>query len=556
MSSTVPEANSPPGGARVAVDFGTSNTVIARLDPESDTVQTLEVPGISKAVRYRLRPDDSLQTIHLVPSLIHFGENETLIGQQVVARGLVESKHTFRWIKRSISMGVTKRKRTPQGHKTPADGGAEFLRLLLSYISNEVSLTNDEFTFTSPVEAFEDFQDWLQRVIDDLEIRRVRRIDEATACILGVQTAVSRDDRFLVFDFGCGTLDVSAVRIDLDTAKDRKAVQLGQAGYDIGGMDIDAWIFEDFCARHELDAKTRRQTKSTLLVEAERVKIRLSRADVDVAELKLAADPTADRTEFVTPYTRSCDACRSGESQSQPDNSTGCLGCLVHSRQFLRHVRNTIDRALENAAIKAGMRRDDITRVVVTGGTSLVPLVRRHLKEMFPERVAFKNPFDAVVRGGCRGIVVPLLSHDYTIESFSAHNREFEFKSLLKTGTEYPTPRDCVRFWAKGSYDGMTRIGIKIFEVSRMERRGLEVALVDDAGSLQETSRVATKYHYICLNRDNPTFIVADPPIQLQRDAKRFACSFWVDGNRRLCVTVEDRLARRELMRDHPVVRL
>ena len=91
MSSTVPEANSPPGGARVAVDFGTSNTVIARLDPESDTVQTLEVPGISKAVRYRLRPDDSLQTIHLVPSLIHFGENETLIGQQVVARGLVES---------------------------------------------------------------------------------------------------------------------------------------------------------------------------------------------------------------------------------------------------------------------------------------------------------------------------------------------------------------------------------------------------------------------------------------------------------------------------------
>ncbi len=67
---------------------------------------------------------------------------------------------------------------------------------------------------------------------------------------------------------------------------------------------------------------------------------------------------------------------------------------------------------------------------------------------------------------------------------------------------------------------------------------------------------VNTCFQYICLNRDNPTFIVADPPVLLERDAERFLCSFWVDASRRLLVSVEDRLTNKLLFEDHPVVRL
>lgn len=102
----------------------------------------------------------------------------------------------------------------------------------------------------------------------------------------------------------------------------------------------------------------------------------------------------------------------------------------------------------------------------------------------------------------------------------------------------------------------MTRIGLKIFEVSRMKQRTLDVALVDAQGVLRDDSRVASEYAYICLNRDNPTFIVADPPVNLQRDQKRFLCSFAVDGHRRLLVTVLDDLTGKTLLKDHPVVRL
>jgi len=126
----------------------------------------------------------------------------------------------------------------------------------------------------------------------------------------------------------------------------------------------------------------------------------------------------------------------------------------------------------------------------------------------------------------------------------------------LKLGTRYPTPRDHVRLWARGSYEAMTRIGLKIFEVSRMPRRTLDSALVDAEGVLREDCQVKTEFAHVCLNRENPTFIVADPPVNLQRDQKRFLCAFWVDGHRRLLVTVLDNLSGKTLLKDHPVVRL
>ena len=97
---------------------------------------------------------------------------------------------------------------------------------------------------------------------------------------------------------------------------------------------------------------------------------------------------------------------------------------------------------------------------------------------------------------------------------------------------------------------------LKVFEVSRMKQRTLDVAMVDSDGALRDDSRVVSKYSYICLNRDNPTFILADPPANIRRDVKRFLCSFWVDGNRRLLVTVLDNLSGHTLLKDHPVVRL
>jgi molecular chaperone DnaK (HSP70) len=220
-------------------------------------------------------------------------------------------------------------------------------------------------------------------------------------------------------------------------------------------------------------------------------------------------------------------------------------------------VRETLTRAMENAAVKAGMRRSDVTRVLVTGGTSLIPVVRRHLEAEFGSLIEYDHPFDSVARGACRGIVFPALQHDYAIESFNPERKQYEFKPLFRIGTEYPTPRaDAVRKWIGGNHSGQTRIGLKVFEVSQVKRRNLEVSIVDAQGALCDTSKVATDCQYVCLNPDNPTFIPVDPPFDKERDRQRFAASFSVDGNRRLLVTATDHLTGKDVLRDHPVVRL
>ncbi len=544
--------------SKVAVDFGTANTVLARFDETTERVETIEIPGIMAAMEFipnRQQADRRL-LVPVTPSLIHYSQTETLIGNQVLARGLAEHRDTFRWMKRGIAHGATRRKKTAQGHKSPAQAGEDFLTLLLRYASDRISLEDDEFTFTAPTEAFENFEDWIRRVAEAVGIRRLRLLDEPTACILGFHGAARKEDRFVVFDFGCGSLDVAVVRVDFAAASDRKAIQLGRAGQDLGGMDLDRYLADDFCRRHAIDDGQRRRLQAVVLRQVEEAKVTLSDPAKTQADVSVSEGAGAHGRLMRTTYRRNCPQCGQGSVGDHPQSDEACFGCLVAKAGFLEQVRQTIDRALENAAIKAGVRRDDVVKVLVTGGTSLVPCVRRLLIDAFDGRAVLGNPFDAVVRGACRGVVVPILQHDYAIESYNAQRRDYEFKPMFSTGTEYPTGPDAVRLWARGSYDGMTRIGLKIFEVSRMKPRRATIDLVDADGVLNDDSHVVTEFGHFCLNRENPTFIVADPPVSLPRDAQRFLCSFQVDGHRRLLVTVLDNLSGKTLLEEHPVVRL
>jgi molecular chaperone DnaK len=543
---------------RVAVDFGTGNTVLARFNETTQQTETMQIPGITTEFRYRLRSDKPEQVVHVVPSLIYYSETETLIGDQVLSRGLAEHRDTFRFMKRGIAQGVTKRKRTAQEHKSPAEAGKDFLRLLLTGISHQISFADDEFTFTAPTDAFERFEDWLRSVCEDLGIQRMRLLDEPTACVLGYEGAARKDDRFLVFDFGCGTLDVVAVRIDLGGRGGNKAVQLGRAGCDLGGLDIDHWLAEDFCQRHHLGDHERRELEAVVMRQAEAVKIAMSDPAVADAEMSVLNRVSGRPRLLQTRYRRSCKECDPGR-KGDPASGDACLGCLLAAKGFLKQTRETLERALENAAVKAGMRRDDLTKVLVTGGTSLVPCVRQLLVECFGNRAVLQRPFDAVARGACPEREVGfILQHDYSLKGFNPERDDHEFKPLLKIGTEYPTPRELVRKAIGGTADGQTRCGLLVFEVSGMKRRkgpmklGLGGEFVEDDGDGQINSEFA----YVPLNFDNPKFIVADPPINVQRDKRRFLCSFWVDGHRRLLVTVVDNLTGKLLMKDEPVVRL
>src|ERR1035437_6542726 len=138
--------------SEVAIDFGTSNTALARYNETRERAETIRIPEVSSELRYRLKPGGEEHSVWVIPSVIHYAEKETLIGDQVVSRGLAEHPDTLRWMKRGIAHGITRRKRTAQGHKGAAEAGTEFLKLALNYASHEISFENDTFTFTVPVD--------------------------------------------------------------------------------------------------------------------------------------------------------------------------------------------------------------------------------------------------------------------------------------------------------------------------------------------------------------------------------------------------------------------
>ena len=545
---------------KIGIDFGTGNTVIAIWSETLQTAETLVIPGISTSLRYRLRPGVPEQTVSVIPSLIHYSETEVLIGDQVLSRGLAEHPDTIRWMKRSIGAGNTKRKNTAQGFKSNAEAAQEFLILVLRYAADRVDVAHDEFTFTAPCESFENYQDWLHRVADALELKRIRFLDEPTACVTGYRGSVRSAEVFAVFDFGCGTLDVSVVRIDVAAAGDVKAIQLGQAGDDLGGMDLDKWLTDDFFSHHRItDAAAQRDLGALVLRRAEEAKITLSDPAVQEAEMLVLDDRGSVPRSLRREYRRTCPACelRSAAHRREPDE--GCMGCLLAANDFLRRTEAVLDRALENASIKAAIRRSDIAKVLVTGGTSLVPSVRALLDARFPGRVEYANPFDAVARGACQGLVTPILAHDYAIASYNEKSGQTEFVTLFKTGTEFPTDYE-VRLWATIAFDGQTRLAPLIYEVSQLKRRLQDGILYDEKGNPlpQLALKIATEFIHQCLNDANRVYIIPKPPVVKARDQKRFRCRFRIDEKRRLLLTVEDHHPEvgREILTDQVVVRL
>jgi hypothetical chaperone protein len=58
-----------------------------------------------------------------------------------------------------------------------------------------------------------------------------------------------------------------------------------------------------------------------------------------------------------------------------------------------------VEEALDDTLARAGLRREAIDIVLCTGGSSLIPAVRRILEGHFPGRVVEHDPFTSVAAG-------------------------------------------------------------------------------------------------------------------------------------------------------------
>lgn len=510
----------------LAMDFGTCNTVLARWQPNSRSVKTLRIGAPTRIYNYHLPNAKAYQVSAVIPSIIHYENNQTFtIGALVENLGLTNQKGTFRWMKPDLLKNNNRARRIDGKLITPRQAACDFIQETLH---TAVKHGEQDLVVTLPIEAFDHYVDWLQATTLSCFQGRVRMLDEATACILGYGAKVREGQIYAIFDFGGGTLDVSIVKtLDLDAEQTRPCIVLGRAGEEIGGTLIDEWILQELQHKDYINEQDLEVVGVDLLHAVENAKIKLSNG-ADKIEVIQYNDIVNKRIAYT--FTN-------GELRSILNTERASLG----NRSLYRLVAATVERALEQAQERFGIRKIDIQGVFMVGGSSLLLGIAELMYNLFPNcAVQYDNPFEAIARGACRyngGDINLSLVHDYCLRAWDAEQAAFTLIPIVPKGTRYPTEKPVSVKYVNGACEGATRLGLVIIERSDMARpEGIWEVV---AGRLQRRKLDWNEDNALReLNPVDREFIHVDPPCS--SGTRRFVASFGIDVDKRLTISLRD----------------
>ncbi len=542
---------------QIAIDFGTSNTVVAAWNEATRQTETLRLPPFSAAGGWA----GESGAPSTIPTLLYIedaAEPRVRVGAEVRDRGedVPGDQRFFQGFKRAIAADVPGFSPRLDGLEVTARVAGElFLGEIMKRLP-EAGHPLDEVIFTVPVQAFERYLDWLHGLARKLDVGRIRLLDESTAAALGYE-ALMPGVPVLVVDFGGGTLDVSLVRtptarqagVTLGAGsnghggargsngfeRDRVAQVIAKAGQVIGGEDVDHWLLDDFLKRHGRTRGDVADDLHQLKTLAERVKIRLSTQPT--AELAWF-DPGSAKT-LKTTYDRAD------------------LEDLLEAHDFFVRIQASLDQVLRQAEGK-GVTRTDIAQVLLVGGTTLIPAVQRAVRQNFSrDRVKAHMPFEAVAHGALqllRGVdVADFLYHGYGIRYWDVRAQRHQYEPIFAPGQPYPTPEP-IEIVLRASRPAQPAIELVIGEMEAVAAGASEV--VFDGARLVTTAVGAASLRVVALNDAEGAKTIAklDPPGYPGVD--RIRVSFRVDGDRRLRLTVVDLQTDARLLDDQPVVEL
>ena len=523
---------------RVAIDFGTSNTVVASWDHIRQQGIPVQINELGHAVAL----NDEL--LLATPSLIHYGSGERLYGNQVLERNLAHSARSFQWMKRYLAAPNSDRRDIDGQQVLHANAAEDFLTRFINAAKQELSIAEDEeVAFSIPVESFEHYSNWLEQIASRAGLKNIRFVDESTAVALGYSARLFPDEACLVFDFGAGFLNVSIIRQEAETDEaPQRCRVLSKAGSALSGSVIDEWIFQDIIQHHgyNLDDPEIQAISRLLLAECENLKERLSLQESSTITV---VNPL-DGTELTCAYSR-----------TRLEQLLAERGAFALIEQILR---NTLAEAQEQ-----GTSEDKVKLVLMVGGSSLIPSVQHLVREIFgKERVRVERPFDAVARGAAAFIagaaLEDYLQHDYELRFRNVTSQQFENKSLISKGTRYPSNSAVATLKIKAINDGQEDFWMQICELSRSEAicaGDIEICF-DELGNARLNSispEERENRRIFWLNEAKPTFIRVETPVA--KGDECFDLRFSIDANRHLLLSTQDLKSGRLLQENYPVIK-
>jgi len=278
----------------------------------------------------------------------------------------------------------------------------------------------------------------------------VRIINEPTAASLAFGLDKTKEDmKILVFDFGGGTLDVTIMEMGggvfevMSTSGD---TQLG--GTDMDKVVID-YVLDEFKKKEGVDLSKDSTAMARIREAAEKAKIELSTVmETDINLPFISHDPSSGAKNLELRITRAK------------------LDELI--RPIIQRCKPSIEKAIEDAKLS----KSDVNKIVMVGGPTRIPLVKKFVGEVLgKEPESGIDPMEAVAMGAAiqAGIIAGDVTSDIVLLDVTPLTLGIETlggvrEPLIERNTTIPTSKSKVFTTAA---DNQTAVTIHVVQGER-----------------------------------------------------------------------------------------
>ncbi len=489
-------------GKIIGIDLGTTNSCVAVMEGNDPVV----IPN-SEGGR-------------TTPSVVAFTKSgERLVGQPAKRQAITNPKNTIFSIKRfmgRVIQEVDREKSEIPYEVVAGDNNSARVRILdrvysppeiSSMILQKMKKTAEDYLGQEVTEAvitvpayFNDSQRQATKDAGEIAGLKVRRIiNEPTAAALAYGLdKKNKDEIVAVYDLGGGTFDISILQLGEGVFE----VKSTNGDTHLGGDDFDQqlidYLAEEFRKQEGIDLKKDPMALQRLKEAAEKAKIELS---------------SSMSTDLNLPFITA--------TQDGPKH----LNLNISRSKFEQLIDTLVQRTkipCEQAIKDSGVSRDQISEVILVGGSTRIPMVQELVKNLFGrEPHKGVNPDEVVavgaaIQGGVlAGDIKDVLLLDVTPLALGIETLGGMMTRLIEANTTIPTKKS------------------EIFSTASDSQPSVEINVLQGERAMAADNRTLGRFH-----------LDGIPPAP--RGVPQIEVTFDIDANGILHVAAKDKATGKE----------